>query len=57
MSMVTFFVFLGCEIKSHLEKQAGMFLLMHGSTRSVQTLGGFLCFSQGARIDLQFLTI
>ena len=39
------------------QKQAGMFLLMHGSTRSAQTLGGFLCFSHGARIDLQFLTI
>ena len=49
--------FLGRQIKSHLQKQAGMFLLMHGSTRSAQTLGGFLCFSQGARIDLRFLTI
>ena len=36
---------------SHLQKQAGMFLSMHGLTRSAQTLGRVLGFSQGTRMN------
>jgi len=39
---------------SHLQKQAGMFLSMHGLTRSMQTLGRVLGFSQGTRMTDMF---
>lgn len=39
---------------SHLQKQAGMFLSMHGLTRSAQTAGRVLGFSTGTRLNDAF---
>ena len=40
--------------KSHLQKQAGMFLAIHGLTRSAQTAGRVLGFSTGIRMNDMF---
>jgi len=47
-------VFFRSQKTSHLQKQAGMFLSMHGFTRSVQTLGRVFGFSQGTRMNDMF---
>ena len=39
---------------SHLQKQAGMFLAIHGLTRSAQTAGRVLGFSTGIRMNDRF---
>ena len=43
--------FLRSQKTSHLQKQAGMFLAMHGLTRSAQTAGRVLGFSTGTRVN------
>ena len=43
--------FLRSQKTSHLQKQSGMFLSMHGLTRSGQTVGRLLGFSTGIRLN------